>query len=257
MTAATWSEATHRELRPGLHLLESRVDDFDVRAVVVLGRSTALVWDTLAHPVPMGPATRIVANRRPIIAYSHGDWDHVWGTAAFPSAPDVVALAACAARFRSELPRELAERQRAEPGRWDAVRLAPPTRWFDHGFDTDLGGVSVRIEALPGHTPDCAVAWIPEWGVLLAGDTVETPLPVVNDGAAVAGWVERLHRWAAEPGLQWVVPSHGRVGGVDVIGETIAYLEGLLGVAPVTAPTNVPPFYLRTHEDNRRRMRGP
>jgi glyoxylase-like metal-dependent hydrolase (beta-lactamase superfamily II) len=232
------------------------VDDFDVRAAVVLGRSGVFVWDTLAHPVPMAPAARLVADRRPIVAYSHGDWDHIWGTAAFPSTPDVVAHVACAERFRSELPEELSRRQHAEPGRWEAVRLVPPTRSFADPVEIDLGGVSVRLEALPGHTRDCAVAWIPEWGVLLAGDTVETPFPVVNDGAAVTAWVEELRRWAGEPGVQWVVPSHGRVGGVDVIRESIAYLEGLLRGAPPAVPADAPPFYLRTHRDNVLRVRA-
>lgn len=214
------------------------------------------MWDTLAHPLPMRPAARIVAERTPIVVYSHGDWDHIWGTAAFASPRGIVAHAACAERFRTELPAELAERARSEPGRWDAVRLVPPTRTFSQTLDLHLGGLSVRLEALPGHTPDCAVAWIPSWGVLLAGDTVETPLPVVNDGDAVAGWVERLRGWAREPELRWVVPSHGRVGGPEVIRETLAYLEGISSDTPPSVPANAPPFYRRTHEDNLRRMRA-
>ena len=36
-------------------VLETRVDDFDVRSAVVVGGSRALVWDTLAHPDQMRP----------------------------------------------------------------------------------------------------------------------------------------------------------------------------------------------------------
>jgi glyoxylase-like metal-dependent hydrolase (beta-lactamase superfamily II) len=254
MTAPPWRQAEARVLRPGLHLLECRVDDFDVRAAVVFGQSAALVWDTLAHPVSMGPAVRLLGNRSPIVVYSHGDWDHVWGTGAFAPAPQVVAHAACAERFQEEIPAELAGRMRAEPGRWEAVRLVPPTRSFSGALELDLGRLSVRLEALPGHTPDCLVAWIPAWGVLLAGDTVETPLPFVNDGDAVGMWIEGLRRWTREPALTCVVPAHGDVGGVEVVNETLHYLKALLAGAPLPVPDGAPAFYRRTHEDNVRRV---
>jgi len=247
-----WAPATPRELRPGLILLESEVDDFDVRAVIVLGRERALVWDALAHPVPMTPATAALGTRATVVAYSHGDWDHVWGTAGLPAASEVLAHARCADRFASEIPAELTTRRRDEPGRWDDVRLVPPDRVFEDVLEVDLGGVSLRLEALPGHTSDCAVAWIPAWGVLLAGDTVETPVPVVNDGGAIAGWVDGLRRWAFEPALRLVVPSHGRVGGVELVQETLTYLDGLRrGHAP-PPPSDAPRFYLRTHLENLR-----
>ena len=254
MTAPGWSPAATLELRPGLHLLETRVDDFDVRAAIVLGRDRALVWDTLAHPMQMTPAARLIGRRPVTVAYSHGDWDHIQGTAALGEVQEVVAHAACRARFVSEVPAELQARVRAEPGRWDAVRLFAPTRTFTGWVGIDLGGVTVRVEHLPGHTGDCTVAWIPEWGVLLAGDTVETPLPVVEDAAAIGGWLERLGRWAREPGLECVVPSHGHTGGPDVIAETIVYLDTLRRGGPWSLPGGTAPFYLRTHEENVRRV---
>jgi glyoxylase-like metal-dependent hydrolase (beta-lactamase superfamily II) len=99
------------------------------------------------------------------------------------------------------------------------------------------------------------VGWIPEWGVLLAGDTVETPLPVVNDGRTVADWVARLRGWLARSDVTDVVPSHGRVGGVELLEATVAYLEGLGTGAPPPAEA-LTPFYAETHARNVALVRG-
>ena len=39
-----------RALRPGLSVVETAVEDFQVRAAVVAGRRRAVVFDTLARP---------------------------------------------------------------------------------------------------------------------------------------------------------------------------------------------------------------
>jgi glyoxylase-like metal-dependent hydrolase (beta-lactamase superfamily II) len=129
----------------------------------------------------------------------------------------------------------------------------------------DLGGATLELLALPGHTRDCIVGLVREWGVLLAGDTVETPLPVVNDGAAVRGWIERLDRWSGDPRVTTVVPAHGRIGDRELIEETSSYLRSLLRpeVRRVDAAgandldlTAFPAFYAKTHARNVRRMNG-
>lgn len=254
MSRPGWEEATPKELHPGLILLDSAVDDFDVRAVVVLGRSRALVWDTLAHPAALRPAREIVGGRETVVVYSHGDWDHVWGTGALTAPADVIAHARCARRFASEIPEELERRRRSEPDRWSEVAIVPPRRVFEDALELDLGDLSLHLEELPGHTDDSAVAWIPARGVLLAGDAVETPLPVVNDPAAVPGWIDGLRRWTREPRLRLVVPSHGPVGGVELVEQTLGYLERLVEGRPPKVPAGAPPFYRRTHADNVRRM---
>jgi glyoxylase-like metal-dependent hydrolase (beta-lactamase superfamily II) len=242
-------------LRPGLHLLETEVEDFDVRAVVLVGDARAAVWDTLAHPDQMAEVSALVDGRPVTVVYSHADWDHAWGTGGLPRVDEVVAQGAAAHRFRTDVPEELARRRAAEPGAWDDVTLVPPTRTFEVTLTLDLGGVSLDIHALPGHMPDCVVGYVPEWGVLLAGDTVETPLPVLNDASVRADWAERLRTWTWVAGLTTVIPSHGRVGGVELVEVTAAYLDGLgTGAAPPAEAMTE--FYAATHARNVALVRG-
>lgn len=257
MTATPgWAGSSLRELRRGLHVVESRVDEFDVRCAVIVGTERALVWDTLAHPEQLRSVPALLEGRTGVIAYSHADWDHVWGAAALPSVEEVVAHERCAERFRHEVPEELARRRAVEPGRWTGVRIRAPTHTFRETWAADLGGVSVLLMHLPGHTADCSVAWIPEWGALLAGDAVETPVPLLNHGGTVPEWLEGLRRWEGEENLTLVVPAHGRVGGREVLSECREYLETLAQGGTLRRLRELPAFYRRAHEENLRLMRG-
>lgn len=251
-----WAGSSVRELRRGLHVVEARVDEFDVRCAVVSGTERALVWDALAHPEQMRPVPALLAGRAVTLAYSHADWDHVWGASALPSVEEIVAHESCAERFRHEVPEELARRRAVEPGRWTEVHLQPPTRTFREAWSLDLGGVTVRLLHLPGHTVDCSVAWIPDWGTLLAGDAVETPVPLLNEGAAVPTWLEGLRGWEEEEALSLLVPSHGRIGGRELLSETREYLEALLQGRGGRRLAELPAFYRRAHADNVRLVRG-
>jgi glyoxylase-like metal-dependent hydrolase (beta-lactamase superfamily II) len=132
----------------------------------------------------------------------------------------------------------------------------PPTETFTRLHTLDLGGATLELHALPGHTPDCIVGLVPEWGVLLAGDTVETPLPVVNDGGTVQGWADALAGWHGDGRVTTVVPSHGRVGGRELLAVTLDYLRGLPSGRGPEDPAALSPFYRETHRRNVERV-GP
>jgi len=246
-----WKLPAVRALRPGLHLLETEVEEFDVRAAVLTGTERAVVWDTLAHPSQMEAVAGLVGGLPLTVVYSHADWDHAWGTGGLAGVECVVAQETARTRFATDALEELRSRRESEPGVWDAVRLVPPDVAFAERHALDLGGATLELHALPGHTPDSIVGWIPEWGVLLAGDAVETPLPVVNDAAAVSGWIAALRRWRADERVRVVVPSHGPVGGRELVDRTATYLEGLQKGRPLLqggAP--MPSFYWQTHRRN-------
>ncbi len=73
----------------------------------------------------------------------------------------------------------------------------------------ELGSLTLELHHLPGHTPDTIVGFVPERGLLLMGDTAETPLPVVPPDSPLAAWIGGLERWEHDPRVRIVVPAHG------------------------------------------------
>ena len=145
-----------RPLADGVWVTEVPLREYDVRGVLVLGERLAFVWDTLSHPRDMAAWLPLVGDRSLTIAYSHADWDHVWGTAGLPHRQAVIiGHRLCLARFGDDVPRTLDEMRAAEPCSWDAVELSPPNVVFDDELVLDLGSVTVALHHLPGHTRDC------------------------------------------------------------------------------------------------------
>jgi glyoxylase-like metal-dependent hydrolase (beta-lactamase superfamily II) len=239
------------ELVPGVWAIDVVLDDYSVRGALVSGDARALVWDTLSHPRDMAAWLPRVGERDLVIAYSHADWDHVWGTAGLPSSgARIVGHHACLARFDTDVPVTLSQKQAAEPGRWDAVRLVRPTEAFASALALDLGGISVSLHHLPGHTPDCIVGFVEERGVLLAGDTVETPCPVIPRDSALEPWISELRRWAADERVRTVVPAHGPIAGRELLQRNIEYLEAIAAGRPLDLPGPLTAFYRETHRAN-------
>ncbi|GAB1410494.1 hypothetical protein MASR1M90_16480 [Desulfovibrionales bacterium] len=234
----------------GLFIHTVQREDFLVRCSVLHGDRRTVIWDTLTRPQDMAPVLRACSSQAPLVVYSHADWDHVGGTAVF--APDTLVMAhrSCLARFQDDVPQTLRALRTNEPGLWDDVRLIEPNVLFDTRLDLDLGGVTLELHHLPGHTADAIVGFVPQWGLLLAGDAVELPCPCVPHEPDLVSWISGLTQWLHHPGLRRVLPSHGPSGGSEVVAQTIAYLQGLLHGRPVPMPADLPTFYSQTHLDN-------
>jgi glyoxylase-like metal-dependent hydrolase (beta-lactamase superfamily II)/GNAT superfamily N-acetyltransferase len=245
---------TLQEFRPGLWLTELTLDEFDVRGAVVRGTERALVWDSLSHPRDMEAVAALLGDLPFVLVYSHADWDHVWGTAGLPAPQAIIAHHNCRRRFDDDVPATLAQMRKDQPGRWDDIALIAPTLTFAQGLTVDLGNVTVELHHLPGHTPDCLVAFIPAWGVLLGGDALEDPFPLVNDAAALVDWSRRLRGWADDPRVETVIPCHGAIQNRALIRDNCAYLDALSrGEDLAEAGGSVAegnPFYDASHLDN-------
>ncbi len=216
-----------------------------------------VVWDSLSHPHDMTHFFPLLGEKELVIVYSHADWDHVWGTAGLPyHHATIIGHAACLARFGDDAPTVLREKQAAEPTRWDAVQLIAPNLTFSEELTLDLGGATLMLRQLPGHTPDAIVAFLPEQGVLFAGDTVETPLPCLSEQCPLAPWIAELQRWADDDRVRTVIPSHGAIGGRELLHCNIEYLQRLAKHEPIDFAAPLNDFYRETHEMNRRIVAG-
>lgn len=238
------------EFRPNLWIYELEAPPVAVRAAVVKGEKRAVVWDTLTRPEEAAPLADAIDGKPYYAVYSHGDYDHAWGTAGLGNGRlGVVAHAECLRRFGDDAPRTLQRLQTAEFGKWDSVRLVPPNITFRTRLALDLGNLTLELHHLPGHTADCIVGWIPEWGVLLGGDAIETPLPVVNKAKLLDAWLKKLDAWQENDSLEYCIPSHGAAGR-ESLDQTIAYLRALAGDRQFNLPRQLDDFYRETHQKN-------
>jgi len=234
-------------------LTEVSLGDYDVRGALIAGAERVVVWDSLSHPHDMTHFFPLFGAKEVIIIYSHADWDHVWGTAGLPyHHATIIGHAACLSRFSDDVPNVLREKQAAESSRWDAVQLIAPNLTFQQELSLELGGVTLMLRHLPGHTLDSIVAFLPEQGILFAGDTVETPLPCLSEQCSLAPWIAELQRWADDERVRIVIPSHGAIGGRDLLHHNIKYLQRLANHEPIEFSEPLSDFYRETHEMNRR-----
>lgn len=230
---------------------EVKLDGIDVRGALVMGAERVVVWDTLSHPNDMKVYLPLIQNKELTIVYSHADWDHIWGTAGLPHQGKlIIGHSACLTRFTTDVPKKLHEKQNAEPILWDEVILIRPNLTFQSEMSIDLGSLTLTLHYLPGHSPDCLVAFIPETGILLAGDALETPFPVINEDSPLELWIAGLQRWAHNPQVQTVIPAHGAIGGCEIIQANVDYLQRIKDGVDIKIPETLNDFYRKTHQRN-------
>lgn len=225
-----------------------------VRCTILLGERYTIVFDTLYSQRDMREVCALVeARRRPVLVInSHADDDHAWGNAAFPLAP-IIGHILCRERFvvGHELTSQLRHRTEENPEEFENVELIAPDITFSSTLAVDAGGFTVVLHHLPGHKKDCLVAHIPELGILLGGDAVESPIPLLVDGPLLA-WADSLRTWGERPDVKTVVPSHGPVSGPELLIQNSTYLSTLAaGRADGWAPApDTPDFYAEAHLRN-------
>ena len=246
------NEVRLREVTPTIWLAERPLDaEVSVCAAIILGETVSAVVDTLIRPADMDPVRELLDRhgQPTLVVNTHADWDHTWGNAAFPGTP-IIAHRLCRAAMLTEGQRRLVEKRAEEPERYRDVIIVPPTITFAEFMDIDLGGLTLSIHHLPGHTADEAVVHIPEAGILFAGDAAEWPIPTTEVGP-LAPWADALRRWAARDDVRTVVPSHGPIGDAQLLRDNAAYLEALLTDPDVRwEPPGIMPFYQEAHRTN-------
>jgi cyclase len=106
----------------------------------------------------------------------------------------------------------------------DGLRITLPTETFEERRDLDLGGVRIEVIHFGGHTPGSSVVWLPEAGVLFAGDLLFVErYPYIGDAdvPALIAALKRLRRFDA----QTIVPGHGPLCGDAAITGMSDYLR--------------------------------
>lgn len=173
---------------------------------------------------------------RPAVGWStHPHWDHVLWSRSLGSDAPRYATAKAAKAARQARQALLAEAEATAPGHDRGVlgRLAPVP-----GPEPAIPWDGPRAELIEhdGHAPGHAAIWLPEAGVLVAGDMlsdVEIPLLDVAAADPLGDYRAGLGRLASVPGIRSLVPGHGHVGDAAAMRARVAmdvtYLDALQG----------------------------
>jgi glyoxylase-like metal-dependent hydrolase (beta-lactamase superfamily II) len=211
-------------IQPGLLLLTRAMpgSSYPVAAVKLTGQHLTAVIDTMIRPADMAPF-----GRTDLVIYTHADWDHCWGTAAFPGAPIIGHRLTRERMLSAEAAEELTKSKAEHPEEFEGSAIIPPAITFDRTMGLDLGGFNLQLHHVPGHCSDALLVYLPDHDLVLAGDTAEVPVPYLNEFGQIREWAAGLRRWE-RAGVKRVIPSHGRPGGPELLAQTATYLEGTL-----------------------------
>lgn len=158
---------------------------------------------------------------------THFHSDHTYGNYLFPEA-ELVSHALCRSKLERYGEKSLAE-AKTQVAELAEVRLRLPEVVFDSGEALlHLGGKTVQMIPMPGHTDDSLVVYIKEEKILLASDTL-MPLPYIVWGDREV-FINSLRSLLDMP-LECVVQGHGEVllrGEVkEAVLSSVEYLEAI------------------------------
>jgi glyoxylase-like metal-dependent hydrolase (beta-lactamase superfamily II) len=212
------------QLTPGVWVRRIDTGGFPTIATVALTATRAFVIDTLMSPQDMAPVLEhleaLAGGRRTVVVNTHHHWDHVYGNAAFPGV-DIVAQSAC--------PRLILQHSTTTH---EAVPLQPPegvplpTITFGDRLTYSDEPETVHLIHAPGHSEDSLVVFLAGARLLLAGDTLEWPLPnfAQRDGKDV--WIHTLRQLTQLP-VALIVPRPGPPMGREIIDANERYISGV------------------------------
>lgn len=203
---------------------------------IVAGNRATLVVDTGLGPhngaTIMRVVKRVSKNPTLYLTSTHFHVEHTTGEASFPADTILIRPAVqqqevdksvdgMIARFRtmSEQNKDLLA----------GVKLRAPDMVFDSEVKLDLGGVTARLLWFgAAHTKGDEVVFVEPDATLIPGDIVQDRLvPRVNRGEGTPkGWLAVLDKIETLK-VQHIIPDHGELGDVSLIGKERAFILDL------------------------------
>ena len=160
-----------REIRPGIYLMD---EAHEATGYLVTGEERACVIDTMNGYNDLYSAVRKLTDKPLTVVNTHGHPDHIFGNIYFEEAcidPRDLPLASGFAEDPEFL--KLCREKNAS---------MPPFREIHEGDIIDLGGRTLEVYALPGHTPGGILLLLREDRILFTGDSVNHHLWMQLDG---------------------------------------------------------------------------
>ena len=226
---------------PSTHTIAFIRPEEGANAGLVRTASGTVVVDTTFSPHEM--ATLLgAAEEDPagvsLVINTHFHSDHTWGNQLFDC--PILSQRLCRERMEQNLAASwsaqaiaewITEVEKSDPAMAAGIRvemaelhITLPTEVFEDRFNLLLGGVRLETIHMGGHTPGSAVVWLPDEGVLFAGDLIFARCYPYAGDADVPAYIDALKQLPAF-GAQYIVPGHGEPCGEAEIQAQVDYLE--------------------------------
>jgi cyclase len=168
-----------------------------------------------------GSSSRVRRTRVRTVINTHHHGDHTYGNYLFPGAT-IISHELCR---RAVLDDKLDTTEWFPGVQWGDLQISPPTVTFEDSISVWCNDLRAIVKYVgPAHTSNDVIVWVPDRGLLYAGDLVfngGTPFVLMG---SVQGLIEALTE-LEKLGATTVVPGHGPVGGPETITDQIAYLR--------------------------------
>jgi len=242
------------EVAPGV-LVRTSSFELTTSTVVVGAAAGCLLIDpgvTVAELAQLAAELRELG-LRPAAAWStHPHWDHVLWSSGLGDAPRYATSAAVAAAgsWREEM---ISRVQEEAPGH-DLELFGRLTRLPAGTGHIRWDGPATQVIAHNGHAPGHAAVFLPDAGVLMAGDMlsdIEIPLLDIDASDPLGDYRAGLRLLAAVPGVRLLVPGHGHVAGAAEyrtrLDADTRYLDLLAAGEPFDDPRCTQPWLRDWH----------
>ncbi len=160
-----------KEVRPGVYLMD---EAHEATGYLVVGENKACVIDTMNGYNDLYRAVRKLTDKPLTVVNTHGHPDHIFGNVYFQEA------------YLNPKDGPLARQFTEDAEFLDFCRenklAMPPFRDILPGDVIDLGGRTLEVFALPGHTPGGILLLLREDRILFTGDSVNHHLWMQLDG---------------------------------------------------------------------------
>ena len=205
-----------KKLREDLYLLD---EGKEVSGYLIIGSEKACVIDTMNGYNDLYKVVREYTDKPVVVVNTHGHPDHIFGNVFFDKA------------YMNEKDSELAksfieEPEFAEMLKREGLRM-PPFENIAEGDVIDLGGRSLQVYEIPGHTCGGILLLCPEERILFTGDSINHHLWMQLDGcSSIEEYITTMEKIRfLENEADYIL--HGHAGDFDDISLISSLIDGL------------------------------
>jgi hydroxyacylglutathione hydrolase len=246
-----------REITTGV--LVATADAYTTTSTVVVGDDGGcLVIDPAVSVAEVAALAAGLAGAglRPRVGFAtHPHWDHVLWSRDLGDVPRYAVPAAVAAAGAQR--EEMVTRVQEEAPGHDLGRFGRLVPLPAGAGAIPWDGPAAQVIAHNGHAPGHGAVFLPDTGVLVAGDMLsDIEIPLLDTDAAdpLGDYRAGLRRLAAVPGVRWLVPGHGHVAGAAEFRRRLDADARYLDLLAAGEPFDDPRCTVRWLRDSHRRQ---